>query len=720
DRAALAHRRSAIPRRDALRPVVAQSLGQRAPDPADLQPTIDAPLTPEIVAQAQAIGADAFRLATFVHDTIRFQPYLGSLKGAHGTLIDGAGNDVDQASLVVALCRAAGIPARYVVGQVEFPPDQLMNWLAVATPQAAHDTLARHGIPFSVLPDGAVLIDHVWVIAQVNNSWREFLAAVKEHEFLPAVDVATAVGFDPAAVQAAFLSPATVTDVSVAGVDDGAFLREMQRAGEVLVDLVGPDATHATLHGAQTIVPWTRRALRRLIRASAPAAEMAALPEERRHVARVELAGIVQDLPLPSLAGRTLTVTYAAATPQDQAAIDFWGGVFQVPFATVALKPQLRLDGAVLQEGEPQRLGRAQTIRTGFRGPLETTFSSTARTLTVGSDVGVVIVPQRTSPDMAYPQVDRLRNLAAMGPSTRAEGLAVAGVAYFLEVDAYGQVMGAQAGVNWTREPALAYVVRDLRVTSFFGLILSVTPVGASIDVHRFSLTLVSRHGSAAAERGVFEALGALSSATEHRMIERMFHAGGVSTVEVFRRANAAGLRFLTITQANQAATLPQLDTFPSIRTFVQGLVSQGIDVVVPERNVQVDAWAGIGFVARDAATGAMSFFIAGAVGTGGAVTLLAGGQNTMPATVLDDLAALGGLLSDYEFVEGCLVPLAVAAAALTSSYIIVSAGLAELAVSTLAGGLLLGVGVVAAVASVAAATILISNVGVCVSAPGV
>lgn len=60
-------------------------------------------------------GTDQKALAiyNYVRDNIAYSYYADSRYGAAGTLSNGAGNCVDQASLVVALCRAAGIHARY-------------------------------------------------------------------------------------------------------------------------------------------------------------------------------------------------------------------------------------------------------------------------------------------------------------------------------------------------------------------------------------------------------------------------------------------------------------------------------------------------------------------------------------------------------------------------------------------------------------------------------
>ncbi len=57
--------------------------------------------------------AKALAIYNYVRDEIDYSYYANSKHGAAGTLSAGSGNCVDQASLVVALCRAAGIHARY-------------------------------------------------------------------------------------------------------------------------------------------------------------------------------------------------------------------------------------------------------------------------------------------------------------------------------------------------------------------------------------------------------------------------------------------------------------------------------------------------------------------------------------------------------------------------------------------------------------------------------
>ena len=86
-------------------------------DPSLLASTPDANTSdPFIQEEAAALGYDAANIFNFLHNQIAYNSYLGSVRGARGTLWSGAGNAVDVASLGVALMRASGIPSQYAQG----------------------------------------------------------------------------------------------------------------------------------------------------------------------------------------------------------------------------------------------------------------------------------------------------------------------------------------------------------------------------------------------------------------------------------------------------------------------------------------------------------------------------------------------------------------------------------------------------------------------------
>ena len=86
-------------------------------NPALLASTVDADTNdPYIQEAAAALDYDPTQIFDYLQTQVGFNSYLGSVRGARGTLWSGAGNSLDVASLGVALMRASGIPAQYAQG----------------------------------------------------------------------------------------------------------------------------------------------------------------------------------------------------------------------------------------------------------------------------------------------------------------------------------------------------------------------------------------------------------------------------------------------------------------------------------------------------------------------------------------------------------------------------------------------------------------------------
>src|SRR5207253_5394759 len=82
-----------------------------------LASTPDANTTdPYVQEEAAKLRYDPTHIFDFLNSDVGYESYVGSLRGARGTLWSAAGNSLDEASLGVALFRASGIPAQYAHG----------------------------------------------------------------------------------------------------------------------------------------------------------------------------------------------------------------------------------------------------------------------------------------------------------------------------------------------------------------------------------------------------------------------------------------------------------------------------------------------------------------------------------------------------------------------------------------------------------------------------
>ncbi len=92
----------------AARPMLAQSDPLLEPDPEG---------TVERVAFD--LDADPEAIFRFVSEKVRFEPYVGALRGAKGTLLSGAGSSADQALLLAGLLQASAVTTRFAIGRID-------------------------------------------------------------------------------------------------------------------------------------------------------------------------------------------------------------------------------------------------------------------------------------------------------------------------------------------------------------------------------------------------------------------------------------------------------------------------------------------------------------------------------------------------------------------------------------------------------------------------
>src|SRR5206468_6428850 len=143
------------------------------PTPADTAPTEDVQITQAIRDLAISLGNKPVPIYNWVRNNIQFVPSYGSIQGSDMTLQTKRGNAFDTASLLIALLRAANVPARYVYGTIEVPADKAMNWVGgVHVPQAAMNLMGQGGIPNIGVAQGgqvkSIRMEHVWVEAFVD------------------------------------------------------------------------------------------------------------------------------------------------------------------------------------------------------------------------------------------------------------------------------------------------------------------------------------------------------------------------------------------------------------------------------------------------------------------------------------------------------------------------------------------------------------------------
>jgi hypothetical protein len=164
------------------------------PSDEDLAETKEIHITENIRRIAvEELDSDPLKIFLYVYNEMGFIPYGWSLQGSEMTLSTGYGNDYDQSSLLIALYRAAGIPARYVLGQVSIPPDRMANWVGAEDdkmPMWICSSANMFAIPEYLDSDDVLeyMVIHCWVKAYIDGKWLEIDPSYKQYKYYKKMD----------------------------------------------------------------------------------------------------------------------------------------------------------------------------------------------------------------------------------------------------------------------------------------------------------------------------------------------------------------------------------------------------------------------------------------------------------------------------------------------------------------------------------------------------
>lgn len=638
------------------------------PTPADLAETPDVQITPEVRALAASLGNQPLKIYEWVRNNIELVPTYGSVQGSRLTLIAKRGNAFDTASLLIALLRAANVPARYVTGTVEVPVDQMESWLGGAeTPRVAQQILGQGGVPNVGLLSGGTIthirMDHVWVEALVDyipsrgtvqregDTWVPLDASFKLHTVRPVSDLVAAHSVETVVQPGDHLFDVDESLGKITNVDDSILSSRLESWSDETGEYIrthGIEQSVLGLLGGATIVAESSKAFAGSLPYEVIARQTAvsALPASLRH--SVQLKGFSSDLfggfgtpafsvelGLPALNSQRLGIRFEPATQADADTLAAArnGGASSLPVYLVNVVPVIRLDGAELGRGAPVRMGSSYSIDVVFRGPDGPT------TIPYRVVAGDEIVAGITGNGVTREVVEE--RFAGNPVDNAPEYLHQVALHYWAECDYVGNITARPLGVHVLRLPSVGFFSSPLTVSYLFGFPRSGVYESRIMDVKQ---SLVGAAGTDPVKVVSFMKQSGLSGsylegAVFDQLEDRSLPASkGISAVHLISDATDLEIPIYRITQANSAAALPLLQLSSAVESDIRTAVSQGKTVLVPEREITDGPWRGVGYIIQDETTGAGAYMIAGGANGGGLLDCV---RELVPRWVLVLLIAL-------------------------------------------------------------------------------
>jgi len=689
------------------------------PGPEYLAPTEDVQITPAIQAKAAALHNQPVEIYNWVRSHIEFIPTYGSIQGSDMTLQTLRGNAFDTASLLIALLRAAGTPARYVYGTVEIPIDQAMNWVGgVSVPNAALNLLGQGGIPSLGLAQGgvvkAVRIEHVWVEAFVDyypsrgaknlapDAWVPMDASFKQYQYSSGMNLQQAVPFDAESFASHLQQTSTVNETEgwVSGVDQTYIQTQLSQYQDQLkeyIDSQNPGATVGEVLGSKLIATAASESLgaslpyRLVTRGSAPAGLASSVRTSFAYELQSEYGDTLfrYSASTPQLAGKKLALSFRPASQADEDTIASYlpkphedGSPIQpeelpqsLPGYQIRLVPEFTVDGVVVATGTAQQMGAGLRTVKGYTSPKEGERTR-EKTLVVGEYHAVGLDLQGVGTGQlgalkAGLEVTKARleaeSFNGLTKHDLTGDLLQTGIlSYFAVNDVQDRLGSRSSGVVDYRLPSFGTFQTNLETIYRYGVPRDVRLPGVMMDVDHLHNSVETVDAVHSREVSYFRASGARMSAFEHLVPEQLFNdpgsmqpAEGVSAVKALSIAASQGQRIYTITQAN-LSVLGGLAIEAAVKDDIRNAVNAGYEATVHQQRISHHGFSGTGYLLIDPGTGAGGYKISGGADGAWLETLLAG------------VLVVTSLLPFFLILAVVLGPLLALAIAITVAWVVV------------------------------------------------
>ena len=642
------------------------------PQPEDLAASEDVQITPEIRALAAQLNNNPVDIYNWVRNNIQYAPGYGAMQGAAATLQSKRGNAFDTASALIALYRAANIPARYAYGTIEVPVARLQNWLGVDNVAAAQSLLTQAGIPNKAVAQGgqtnAVQLEHAWVEAFVDyapsrgainlqpQAWVPLDPSFKLVQSKPGLDLHNAIAFNETALLDAVKLGATCSvDAAVnlnatnlqTGLDN--YKKQLNSAlaqrgtdlttGDVLGSRVIDAKSYSILLGT---LPYTT---------VVKGAVFNTLPDPLRWKLRFQVfadstaqgqgqSTAALSASFAALAGKRITLSFAPATQADADTLASYmphahadGSPIQpsefpadIPGYLIRVKAELRVDGQVVASGGSFVLGSELLASTGVFDAVSGAWNDTTATLHAGDYQALALDAQGI--DAGQLQTVKARLAAAQSRLANGQGGSlnrddVAGdmlyetaLAYFATADADGAIFQRAAGTIEQRLPSWGRAVAPATPHMVLGIVGSVSFPGVVLDIDRMSSAVAAQSGGLDASAYVRQS-NERNAAYAHLVLQKLYTSAqqpgeAASAVKVLALNALQNQTVYAVTSANAATTLPLINLSASAKADVQNAVAAGYRVLIAQNPSTVGAWSGQAMQIEDLATGSGAYRLLG------------------------------------------------------------------------------------------------------------
>ncbi|MFK8011106.1 MAG: transglutaminase domain-containing protein, partial [Marinicellaceae bacterium] len=592
----------------------------------DLQESEVVEFSSEISQLANDLNHDYIKILNYVRQNIALEIYAKGQKGASATLLTKAGNDVDQASLLIALLRKSNIPSRFVHGVIRQNIDEVLSSQGLSNPNQVLSALNKAGIAYDPVIEGgqvtAIRRQYTWVSAYIPYAqYRGSAADLSDKTWVP---LAPAIKNDSIQSTEYFYSDSEINS-------DGLvieFLTQTENQSPLLLwkNFVQADITeNYNLNYADLLNRKIRQtAPYPFIPASLPfdtivvTDESAQLTEDYMQSVTVQMGNNAQyldvTLNLPEIAGKRLSLSYLPATVDDLNIVNQAGGMALVEPYLVDLRPVLKLDGKQIGAiNAPLPMASFEELKITFNGPAtpETFFRKTL----IGNYLSLVITAQNDQ----FPLDSQDPNLFAdeTRPIRIMHNLAKHYNQKWFEAE--NEIAAIMDIALIKPIPALTIVSPEYNLREDSGLITKMKFKGVSIDAVTHSVDAISRNSIDQNVYDFYRISSLQGSYLESNIFNSQWAINAISADQGIRQL-ADNNTLLELDASNYLTQLSSSNHPQYIQDAISQWINRGYKALLMPKSNEIDIWNGSSWHIFDPQTGHSGYFISG---------VYAGGQTT-------------------------------------------------------------------------------------------
>lgn len=582
---------------------------------------------------ADSLNNDPLAMYNFVHDEVEYIPYYGSKKGSGATLAEKAGNDMDKASLLIAMYRYSNIPARYRHVDAKMDIRTVNELLGAESATSSAQILSLEKIPYTLYTLNGdpyfFVIEHTYVEAYLpygvtrgadtgdggDSQWVPIDPSVNAYYYEQSIDLVDYLnndGFDIEVFFEDYLEGDYGTSTEPLDAFKGVIENALASSSPEYYP--GLEYEDALAHGV------TKKQSAAFIPGSLPFEISADLdtydyiPNSLRHTVEFTIEDDQDNVVLnhtaylSDVADKELLVTYDAATVDDQNIIDGFDTIYDVvPLSLVAVKPVIKVNGTSTAVGSAtSTLGHKQDYTMEFTVPTRTMGSSVGTLVTntyekgtiTGNTDAIALNTDRVVPFESRPAEDTggsafLSNQVLYQTATD----------YLMRLQDTHKELAAITGGDFTHTVTKASINNGIEVTYDSGVPYSFEWTGLRIDAYSKVRYFHRFEDSINTNRKEFMAIfGLQASQDESDIFEDNFEIESVATskgLKMVADGEFAGVNLVKITQANEN-DIDSLDIATSTKTVFHTAVDNGRTVYTPSEAITYNGWEGLFYITID------------------------------------------------------------------------------------------------------------------------